>query len=303
MAAVAEVQGMWQRYTRSRGWLLRDVDLILAAGRITVVVGGNGSGKSTLLRVVAGVSAATKGRVHRARASVSYLPDILPVELRFTPDRYLRHLAGMRGSQSAATLTRSRRVLERLQLSAGPEVPIAHLSRGNRQKVVLAQALGFAADLTVLDEPFSGLDEPAIAALVDLLAEARSEGCSVLVSAHHPTALVDGDDFYQLSGGRLQATARPVVPDVARTNRSPVRLVLRPTTRVVSTAELTQLPGVRSAEDDPLSGQAVVLTTDPDTLLRSALGSGWSFVQGNPHSGDPDEPIVPDDPGGPGGPQ
>ena len=296
VAAVAEVQGVWKRYPRSRGWLLRDVDLILPAGRIAVVIGGNGSGKSTLLRVVAGVSAATRGRVRRARASVSYLPDILPVELRFTPDRYLRHLAGMRGWQSAATLAQSRQALERLQLSVAPDVPIAHLSRGNRQKVALAQALGCPADLTVLDEPFSGLDEPAIAVLLALLAEARRDGCSVLVSAHHPMALADGDDFYQLGDGCLQPAARSVVPEPAPTNRPPVRVVLRPTTAVASSAELTQLPGIRSAEDDPLSGQTVILTTDPDTLLRSALGSGWSFVQGNPHSADPSATIAPVDP-------
>jgi len=293
MAAVAELQGVWKRYTRARGWLLRDVNLILPAGRIAVVIGRNGSGKSTLLRVVAGVSAATRGRVHRARASVSYLPDILPVELRFTPDRYLRHLAGMRGLQSAATLAQSRQALERLQLSVGPDVPIAHLSRGNRQKVALAQALGFAADLTVLDEPFSGLDEPAIAVLMTLLADARRDGRSVLVSAHHPTALASGDDFYQLGDGRLQPAAGPVVAELACTNRPPVRLVLRPTTAAASLAELAQLPGIYSVEDDPLSGQTAFLTTDPDTLLRAALGSGWSFVQGNPHSADPSATIAP----------
>src|SRR5690349_17870851 len=227
MAAVAEVRGVWKRYARSSGWLLRDVDLILPPGRISVVLGGNGSGKSTLLRVVAGVSATNRGRVRRPRASVSYLPDILPVQLRFTPDRYLRHLAGMRGRQSAATLTRSRQVLERLRLSVGPDVPITHLSKGNRQKVALAQALGFAADLTVLDEPFTGLDEPAVAELVTLLADARAEGGSILVSAHHPTALADGDDFYQLGDGRLHPAARSGVPEPVPTDRPLVRIVLR----------------------------------------------------------------------------
>jgi ABC-type multidrug transport system ATPase subunit len=291
MAAVAEVHGVWKRYARSAGWLLRDVDLVLPAGRITVVLGGNGSGKSTLLRIVAGVSGASKGRVRRPQGSVSYLPDILPVQLRFSPDRYLRHLAGIRGRQADATLARSRQVLERLRLSCGPDVPIAQLSKGNRQKVVLAQALGFAAELTVLDEPFTGLDEPAVAELAVLLAETRTNGGSVLVSAHHRAALADGDAFHQLQDGRLQARARPVVPETSPHQPLPVRIVLRAKEATASSAALTQLPGVHSLEDDPLSGQAVILTSDPDALLRSALGTGWSFVQGSPHS--VDESISP----------
>jgi ABC-type multidrug transport system ATPase subunit len=291
----AQAQGVWKRYARSRGWLLRDVDLILPAGRITVVLGGNGSGKSTLLRILAGVSVPTKGRVRRPQTSVSYLPDIVPVELPFTPDRYLRHLAGLRGSQAAATLARSRQVLERLRLRVSPDVPIAQLSKGNRQKVALAQALGFAADLTVLDEPFSGLDEPAVAELAALLSEARADGCSVLISAHHATDLAAGDDFYQLGDGRLQVAARTPSGEFSRSNRSGVRLVLRAGPAASSVA-LAQLPGVRSVEDDPLSGQVVILTSDPDTLLRSALGSGWSFVQGNPHPVDPIPPTAPDEP-------
>src|SRR4051812_8826098 len=123
MATVAEVQRVWKRYDRSSGWLLRDIDLTLPAGTLTVVLGGNGSGKSTLLRIIAGVSGATRGRVRCPRASMSYLPEILPAQWRFTPDRYLRHLAGMRGRQSGTTLARSRHLLERLRLGGHPDVP------------------------------------------------------------------------------------------------------------------------------------------------------------------------------------
>jgi len=292
MAVVAEVHGVWKRYARS-GWLLRDVDLILPTGTLTVILGGNGSGKSTLLRIVAGASSATKGRVRRPRASMSYLPEVLPVDLRFTPDRYLRHLAGLRGRQSGTTLARSRQVLQRLRLSSDPDVPIAQLSKGNQQKVALAQALGFAAQLTVLDEPFSGLDEPAAAELMTLLNDARADGCSVLISAHHPAALADGDAFHRLDDGRLQTTTHSVIDDARSRQRALVRIVLQASAATASPIALTQVSGVRSVQDDPLTGQAVILTSDPDTLLRLALASGWSFVQGDPQPVDADETITP----------
>lgn len=83
MTVVAEAHGVWKRYGRSAPWLLRDVDLVLPGSTVTVVLGGNGTGKSTLLRVVAGVSVVTKGQVRRPRRSVSYLPEILPANVRF----------------------------------------------------------------------------------------------------------------------------------------------------------------------------------------------------------------------------
>jgi ABC-type multidrug transport system ATPase subunit len=298
VAVVAEVHGVWKRYARS-GWLLRDINLSLSAGTLTVVLGGNGSGKSTLLRIVAGASGATRGQVHRPRASASYLPEIPPVDLRFTPDRYLRHLAGLRGPESGPTLARSRQVLERLRLGSDPDVPIAQLSKGNQQKVVLAQALGFAAELTVLDEPFSGLDEPAADELVALLNDARADGCSVLISAHHPASLADGDTFYQLDEGCLRATAKSTIRETRPPQQAPARIVLRASTATASIAALTQISGVRSIEDDVLSGQAVILTSDPNTLLRSALASGWSFVQGDARPVDADETSTPGSPDGP----
>jgi ABC-type multidrug transport system ATPase subunit len=193
---------------------------------------------------------------------VSYLPEILPVELR-------------------------------LRLRSDPDVPIAQLSKGNQQKVALAQALGSAAQLTVLDEPFSGLDEPAAAELIALLHDARDDGRAVLISAHHPLVLADADAFHQLDGGGLKATIRPVASEPRPHRLAPARIVLRASTATASQNALTQLSGVRSVQDGPVSGQTVILTHDPDTLLRSALASGWSFVQGDLGPADPDETMTP----------
>jgi ABC-type multidrug transport system ATPase subunit len=293
MAVVAEVQGVWKRYARSSGWLLRDVDLSLPAGTLTVVFGGNGCGKSTLLRIVAGASPATRGSTRRPRASVSYLPEVLPTGLPFTPDRYLRYLAGMRGRHAGTALTRSRQVLERLRLSSGSDLPIAQLSKGNQQKVALAQALCFTAQLIVLDEPFSGLDDPAASELMILLNDARAEGRTVLISAHHPSALPDGDAFHQLDGGRLTAASHPVRREPHQNRQAPTRIVLRANTATASLAAMAQISGVRAVQEDPVSGHTVILTNDPDMLLRSALASGWSFVQGGLGSDGPRETIVP----------
>ena len=102
-----------------------------------------------------------------------------------TARSYVEHMARLRGVDAVAGLE----VLERLALAPGPDVPIATLSKGNSQKVALAQALGAPVGLLLLDEPTSGLDPRAREVLQDLLAERRAAGAAILVTTH---ALVAG---------------------------------------------------------------------------------------------------------------
>ena len=286
-----ELHGVWKRYARSTGWVLRDVDLTVDAGRVVGILGGNGDGKSTLFRVVAGLTRATRGRARRPRASLSYLPERLPAGLRMTADRYLGHMAGLRGGSAVPTYERSIELLESLRLLPGPDVPIARLSKGNQQKVSLARAFGFPAALTVLDEPFSGLDRPSAEALVSLIDEARSDGRSVLISAHHPGALEHCDVLHRLRAGRSAEVTTVSVPGPASHEPRPgvsraeagrvARLVLRAVEARAEPAWLAGLTGVRSVDNDPVRGQVVVVTSDPDALLVSALAAGSSFVHGD----------------------
>jgi ABC-2 type transport system ATP-binding protein len=277
--AAAELRGVWKRYSRSAGWVLRGADLTIAEGAVTVVLGGNADGKSTLLRIVAGASTPTRGVVRCDRRSVSYVPEKLPADLRMTAHVYLGHMARLRGRAWRSSLARSLELLDVLRLSPGPDVPIAQLSKGNRQKVSLAQAFGAATRLTVLDEPFSGLDETASAGLRLLVADARANGRSVLISAHHPASLEQYDAFHRLRDGQLQALPPSAIrqpwPDTSRQ----VRIVLRAVTPAASSSRLTDLPGVRSIDQDPVDGLLQVVTGEPDELLRAALDTGWSFVE------------------------
>ena len=246
VAGVVVVRGVWKRYSRRGPWVLRDVDLRVEPGSVHVVAGGNGSGKSTLLRVVAGAAVPSRGTVRRP-ASVAYVPERLPADLRLTARRYLAHMARLRGLPGDAAAP----LLERLAISPGPDVPVATLSRGNARKVALCQAFLAPAALTVLDEPFGGLDGPAAAELTGLIAEARAGGRAVLVSAHTAGEVPGADHEHAIAAGGLGHE----LPDGART-----RLVLR----------------------TPDGDRRVVETADPDAALRAALADGWSFVEGGP---------------------
>jgi ABC-type Mn2+/Zn2+ transport system ATPase subunit len=275
-ASGVEVAAVWKRYRRRAGWVLREVDLTLEPGRIALVLGGNGAGKSTLLRIVAGASRPTRGAVRRPFRSTAYAPERLPAESRLDARQYLTQLARLRGIDPDAAWPRAEELLERLGLFPGPYLPIGQLSKGNRQKVALAQAFVASAELTVLDEPFAALDEPAARAVSALIDRSRAEGRSVLLTGHAVAAFPGADLVRVLESGRLG----PVAPDPP-TGPATMRLELRP----LGPAPLFDVhhhPEVEQATTDPRTGALTLLTSDADAVLRRLLAGGWSLSRAEP---------------------
>lgn len=238
--------GVSKRYGRGP-LVLTDVNLEIAPGQVVGVVGANGSGKSTLLRIVARLSRPSVGTV-TGQPSVGYLPDRFPAASRMTAVGYLRHLG--RISKVSDVDKRAAGLLERLNLAGGPGARLRELSKGNAQKVALAQALLPEPQLLVLDEPWSGLDPAAHTVLAELLAEAKERGAGVVFAEHR-------DEF-------ARSHATEVFELVDRTLTEPgdepkARLVLRnPGGRIITST----VPVNRS-----------------DAVLLQALQRGWSVVR------------------------
>ncbi|HEX6347019.1 ABC transporter ATP-binding protein [Umezawaea sp.] len=193
-----------KRYGRGP-WVLQDVDLSFEPGGLTVFTGGNGSGKSTLLRIIAGVTAPSGGRVLGRPRSVGYLPERFSPGLRLSTETYLRHLAAVRGAPKPGTVpgvTPSDDVLDALGFHGDPTAPISTLSKGNAQKVAVAQAF-LATDLVVLDEPWTGLDTAAAVVLADMV---TTSAATVVVTDHRGTARGLAGAHEVVLRGRVAAT-------------------------------------------------------------------------------------------------
>jgi ABC-2 type transport system ATP-binding protein len=95
--------------------------------------------------------------------------------------RYYTRLSGLGG---AAASQAADRWIERLELGDYASEVVQSLSSGNQQRVQLGMALAAAPDLLLLDEPFSGLDPIAVAALSDTLRAEATRGAAVLLSSH-----------------------------------------------------------------------------------------------------------------------
>lgn len=172
------------RYARGGPWVLQDVDLELAPGDVVEVTGHNGAGKSSLLRIAAGVLRPTSGRVRGRPTVVGWAPERFDVGLALTVGSYLAAHAAMRGLSGSAAGSAIDRELDRWHAEPLRDTRLAELSKGSAQKVGLMQALLVEPQLLVLDEPWSGLDATARAALPGVVTQVAAAGGRVLITDH-----------------------------------------------------------------------------------------------------------------------
>ncbi|HET6969792.1 MAG TPA: ATP-binding cassette domain-containing protein [Phenylobacterium sp.] len=220
---------------------LADVDLEVAAGEITCVLGDNGAGKSTLIKIVAGVHENDLGEVEVAGETVRLrsprdaiergiatvyqdlaIAPLMPVWANFFLGREL--LKG-RGPLRRMDIARMQEVC-RTELAAmgvdGVDVerPIGGLSGGQRQCVAIARAVHFGARILILDEPTAALGVKQAGVVLRYVLAARARGLGVVFITHNPHhAHAVGDRFLLLQRGRslgCYAKAEITLEDLTR---------------------------------------------------------------------------------------
>jgi ABC-2 type transport system ATP-binding protein len=261
-----------KRYGARQPWVINDVSLDVAGGRLIRVKGPNGSGKSTLLKVVAGVTAASRGRV-TGRPPAGYVPERFPGGLPFSGQEYLLHMARLHGLQGDAGRRRVEEWLDRLGAAGYAAAPLRALSKGMCQKIAIAQALLPRPGLLVLDEAWTGLDQAARGALDDAVAERVADGGSVLFVDHDPARLAGrADEHWRLGGDGAVAVT---IPEKAgpRTTDARVATIELAGVEAAGHARLAELPGVLALTAGPAVGQVLlqVAEGESDVVLRQVL--------------------------------
>ena len=168
---------------------LRDVRFDLGAGECLALLGRNGAGKTTLLRIMGGLSGASRGgvlingsdvRASVTRARIGWLGHSIGLYDELTARENLRTFGRLYGV-TAATVSEW---LQRVNLTHVADAPVREYSRGMRQRLAVARAFLHGPRLLLLDEPFTSLDDKAIALLQGLLTAARAEGVTFILSTH-----------------------------------------------------------------------------------------------------------------------
>lgn len=179
-----------------------DVSLKVEAGAVAVLKGPSGSGKSTLLSLIGCMARPTSGRVVVAGRDVGRLPERFLTEVRRTTFGFIFQqfhlLPGVSVLENVMLplypvslgfnemRRRAGAQLERFGLAGKQASAAGTLSGGEQQRVAIARALVNAPKILIADEPTAHLDRQNSLELLDLFAELRREGVTLLIATHDP---------------------------------------------------------------------------------------------------------------------
>ena len=200
---------------------LHHINFSVNCGQCVGLLGPNGAGKSTLLKVLAGLLPKETGRIafhgretHGASQDFAYLPQREAIDWDFPTTvrglvemgRYLR--VGWWRSYSQEDAAVVDQAVTAMQLGPLAQRQISALSGGQQQRAFLARALAQQAHVFLLDEPFTGLDQPTQVNLKQLILELRDQGKLIVASHHDLTSVRELFDQVILINGELIASGR-----------------------------------------------------------------------------------------------
>ena len=177
---------------------VNDLSLTMAAGDVCGLIGPNGAGKTTTMRAVSGLQEFTRGSVRVAghelasepdevKRRLGFMPDFCPTYDQLTTTEFLEHFA--RAFDVPERRKRIDECLELTWLTDKRDSLCEELSRGMKQRLVLAKTLLPDPQVLLLDEPASGLDPLGRIELRKILLQVRAAGKAVLSSSHILTEL------------------------------------------------------------------------------------------------------------------
>jgi len=202
-ASQVVISGLRKRFGRRE--VLRGLELSIAPGRITAIVGPNAAGKTTLIKTILGLVRRRHGdgsiQLDGAelngdceyRRRIGYMPQAAQFPEQLTGREILDLVIGLRpefGVRSLKDLLRTpasgldTQLIELFRLAEIADQPVRTLSGGTRQKLNAAVAFLFRPTLLILDEPTAGLDPLASGILKDKVRRAPAEGTTVVLTSH-----------------------------------------------------------------------------------------------------------------------
>ncbi|GHU33849.1 multidrug ABC transporter ATP-binding protein [Betaproteobacteria bacterium] len=281
---------------------LDEVSFDLLPSSVTALVGPNGAGKTTLLRSMAALDEPMSGSIvingldvwkhpREAHRFMGYLPDHFGLYPDLSARRCLIYAARARGLDESETREAVDWAASQTMLLPLLEQRAGTLSRGQRQRLALAQAIVHRPLMLLLDEPASGLDPQARADLSDLMRSLAASGITLLISSHilaelesYCTAMLVLEKgrllAHQKLGGEPSGVALPSQQERERELR--IRLASGQ-----QDAESLQIwLAARGLCVEPGAGEAVLVRGLFDEaaqtqLLRDLLAADWNVLEFN----------------------
>ncbi len=254
-------------------------------------IGPNGAGKTTTMRMVATLLTPDDGEIHvcgyntidqprEVRALISYMPDDVGLYDGVQVWEYLEFFGSAYRLRGATLRKVVADIMELTDLTGVYEKPINTLSKGMRQRLMLAKSMLHDPELLVLDEPAAGLDPRARIELRQLIKELQRMGKTILISSHILTELADMcDSIAIIEQGRLIAAGR--VDDLVSGRGGGLRLKIRLLDEVERSANLlrglARISNV-SADGAHISFNYAGTEAEIPVLLAGLLEQGLKIV-------------------------
>lgn len=259
------------------GWVeaLVGLNLEVRTGEIFGFLGPNGSGKTTTIRCLLDLIRPNGGTVRvlgldpqknplEVRLRTGYLPGELHIEDNATVGSTLHYLNSLRGNQ--ADWDYIHHLAEKLNLEL--KIQIKNLSKGNKQKVGIIQAMMHRPELLLLDEPTFGLDPLIQQEVLKLVVEARTNGATVFFSSHILSEVQEIAD-------RVGIIRNGLVVEVAETESLINRTLRRARIRFKQAIDyqiLANTPGVSILSNEDGQNISVQVEGEMDLLIKVLAG-------------------------------
>lgn len=187
------VKGLRKRFGGTE--VLAGVDFEVLPRQVFGYIGPNGAGKSTTVKILAGMLPGFEGSVRVAgfdpalepievKSRIGYVPENASLYDVLTPTEYLTFAGRLHHLDDAVIARRAERLLVAFELHARAHGRISTLSKGMRQKVLLASALLHRPQILFLDEPLSGLDVQSVIVMKELIKGFAASGGTVFYCSH-----------------------------------------------------------------------------------------------------------------------
>jgi ABC-2 type transport system ATP-binding protein len=288
-----EVRNLNKRF--GEVYAVKNLNFQIPKGEILGFLGPNGAGKTTTMRMITCYVPATSGTVHvdgldtvtdslEVRRRIGYLAENNPLYSDMTVEEYLIFVGEIRGLSGGQLKRRINEMFTVCSLTGMENRQIAHLSKGYRQRVGLAQALMHNPDLLILDEPTAGLDPNQIIEIRQLIRKIGAQKtviyCSHILSEVSATC----NRIMIINDGQIvgSGTAEELTANSARGNRYVVRVKADPT--VVKNA-LGAISGITQVVTKP-AGDWIIAEAFVDgaedlgeSIFRCAVSNGWNLAE------------------------
>lgn len=201
------------------------ISLEIMENQSVVLYGPSGSGKTTLLGLMGTIDRPTGGRIFLHGKDVTLFSDLELSRIRretigivFQSFNLLSGISAWEnvsyslipmGVGAKQRFERASVLLERLGLGDRVYHSPEELSGGQQQRVAIARALINDPQILIADEPTSNIDADAVKMLLEILAELKKEGKTIIISSHDPVFRKHGDVHFNLDRGRLDGISYP----------------------------------------------------------------------------------------------